>query len=164
MRRSLPAKPSDAVRIPNQTAQAAAIRDIDALFETAGLVRNQRGKAAGVTARMRFERAERSDLSPHVVSPTVALNGVRYFAVPSWAKFGRNKTGWLWHGFSSRLGGLSTAYRAQDALGDLNLGFTPADDRSNVLRNRQLLVEALTGSISTPRHAPPDSFQRADDR
>ena len=149
MRRSLPAKPSDAVRIPKQTGQAASIRDIDALFETAGLVRNQRGKAA-VTRRRPFERADRSDLSPHVVSPNKAPNGVRYFAVPAWAKFGRNKTGWLWHGFSTRLGGLTSAYRAQDAPGDLNLGFTPADDRSTVLRNRQLLVEAVTGSNSTP--------------
>ena len=35
-------------------------------------------------------------------------------------------------------------------LGELNLGFTPDDQRENVLRNRQLLAEALTGDPTTP--------------
>ena len=67
-----------------------------------------------------------------------------------WEKFGRGKNAWLWHGFSTRLGGLSSAYCAEDAPGDLNLGFTAADDRETVLRNRRLLVEAVTGEPSTP--------------
>ena len=99
---------------------------------------------------MRFERADRSELSPKVDSPHTAPNGVGYFAVPGWEKFGRGKNAWLWHGFSTRLGGLSSAYCAEDAPGDLNLGFTAADDRETVLRNRRLLVEAVTGEPSTP--------------
>ncbi len=57
---------------------------------------------------------------------------------------------WLWHGFSARRGGVSRAYCAENAPGELNLGFTPDDSRENVLRNRELLVEAVTGSAATP--------------
>ncbi|MGA8743180.1 MAG: peptidoglycan editing factor PgeF [Terracidiphilus sp.] len=57
---------------------------------------------------------------------------------------------WLWHGFSTRLGGVSRAYCAEDAPGELNLGFTAADNREAVLQNRRLLGEAVTGSASTP--------------
>jgi YfiH family protein len=60
---------------------------------------------------------------------------------------------WLWHGFSTRRGGLSRAYCAQDtpdAPGELNLGFTAADDREAVAQNRRLFAEAITGSAETP--------------
>jgi YfiH family protein len=57
---------------------------------------------------------------------------------------------WLWHGFSTRRGGVSRAYCAEDAPGELNLGFTEADDREAVARNRQLLAEAVSGDPATP--------------
>ncbi len=57
---------------------------------------------------------------------------------------------WLWSGFSTRKGGLSRAYCAEGAPGELNLGFTAADDRETVLRNRRLLAEAVTGDAATP--------------
>jgi YfiH family protein len=47
---------------------------------------------------------------------------------------------WLLHGFSQRSGGYSGAY----GVDELNLGFTAEDERENVLRNRERLVEALT--------------------
>ena len=47
-------------------------------------------------------------------------------------------------------GGLSRAYCAEDAPGELNLGFTAADDRETVLANRRLLAEAVTGDAATP--------------
>ena len=53
---------------------------------------------------------------------------------------------WLWHGFSERRGGASTVYGAacrED--GDLNLGFTSADDRECVHQNRVTAVRALAG-------------------
>lgn len=56
----------------------------------------------------------------------------------------------MWHGFSTRRGGASRAYCADNAPGDLNLGFTFDDDRENVLRNRILLAEAVTGDATTP--------------
>jgi hypothetical protein len=121
------------------------IQALDALFERAGLVRNRRGKTAGVTLRMRFERAEPEELTLPAPTPRIAPNGVQWLAVPGW-----EKTPWLWHGFSTRLGGLSRTYCAEDAPGELNLGFTASDDREIVLRNRQLLAEAVSGDAATP--------------
>jgi len=46
---------------------------------------------------------------------------------------------WLVHGFSTRFGGFSTAYRK----GDLNLGFTKDDSRTTVERNREAFLRAL---------------------
>jgi polyphenol oxidase len=48
---------------------------------------------------------------------------------------------WLVHGFSTRTGGFSCAYRK----GDLNLGFTKDDSRSAVERNRVAFLKALCG-------------------
>jgi YfiH family protein len=121
------------------------IQAIDRLFEQAGLRRNLRGKAAGVTRRMRFERAEPQDLTPPAQLPRIAPNGVEWLAAPGWEKFD-----WLWHGFSTRRGGLSRAYCADDAPGELNLGFTSEDTRETVTANRRLLAEAISGDPATP--------------
>lgn len=52
---------------------------------------------------------------------------------------------WLVHGFSTRAGGVSDAYRA----GDLNLGHTEHDTHENVERNRHLFMDALGASQMT---------------
>jgi hypothetical protein len=121
------------------------IQAIDALFTHAGLTRNLRGKSAGITTRLRFERTERQDLTPAAPVPRVAPNGVEWLPVPGW-----EKQNWLWHGFSTRRGGLSTAYCAEDAPGELNLGFTADDKRESVLQNRRLLTKAITEDAATP--------------
>jgi hypothetical protein len=53
------------------------------------------------------------------------------------------------HGFSTRLGGSSRAYRR----GDLNLGFTPGDSRAAVERNRSAFLSAI-GARSDGRIRP----------
>jgi polyphenol oxidase len=59
--------------------------------------------------------------------------------VPRWSELG-----WLIHGFSTRLGGGTTAYRPGER--ELNLGFTDSDDRKIVAANRGLFVtEACAG-------------------
>lgn len=121
------------------------LKAIDALFQEAGLVRNLRGKAAGVTRRVRFDRATPEELSRVAPSPRVAVNGVEWLPVPGWEKYA-----WLWHGFSTRKGGVSRAYCAEGAEGELNLGFTAADERESVVRNRRLLAEAVSGDPATP--------------
>ena len=81
-------------------------------------------------------------------SVTVADNGVNFIAVPKWSEFD-----WLWHGFSTRRGGVSSTYLAEmdgDRPGELNLGFTAADSAENVRENRLRFVEAVTGSRDTP--------------
>src|SRR3954468_9245987 len=50
---------------------------------------------------------------------------------------------WLVHGFSTRVGGFSRAYRK----GDLNLGFTKDDSRVAVERNRSAFLRQL-GALS----------------
>lgn len=57
--------------------------------------------------------------------------------VPAWEQHS-----WLLHGFSTRLGGISTVYRS----GDLNLGFTSSDERQNVLKNRERFLRAVAGA------------------
>lgn len=108
-------------------------------------MRNLRGKAAGITRRMRFDRATAEELSRAAPSPKIAPNGAHWLPVPGWEKYP-----WLWHGFSTRKGGVSRAYCAEGAEGELNLGFTAADEREAVVRNRQLLAEAVTGDPATP--------------
>ena len=135
--------PPDAHSKPEDPA--GEIRAIDRLLKDAGLVRSLRGKAGGVARRVGFKRAAPEELSRVAPVPRVAPNGVKWLPVPGWEKFG-----WLWHGFSTRKGGESRAYCPDDAPGELNLGFTADDDRETVARNRQLLVEAITGDRDTP--------------
>jgi YfiH family protein len=108
-----------------------------------------RGKTGGVTTRMRQARAkdrfDPSELFRPAPSPQIASNGVEWLRVPGWEHLR-----WLWHGFSTRRGGLSRAYCPDDAPGELNLGFTAADDRDTVAANRRLFAQAITGSSETP--------------
>lgn len=60
--------------------------------------------------------------------------------IPAWSTHP-----WLLAAFSTRQGGLSTAY-APDGPPEQNLGYTSHDDPANVLANRQRLVAALTRS------------------
>ena len=58
---------------------------------------------------------------------------------------------WLVHGFSTRTGGLSSAYGTGQGSGepgsgagfDLNLGFTETDTRENVVENRRRFLKAV---------------------
>jgi hypothetical protein len=121
------------------------IQALDALFEHAGLKRGLRGKAAGVTRRMRMEREEAEELTPATPVPRVAANGVEWVPAPGWERMK-----WLWQGFSTRRGGVSRAYCAEEAKGELNLGFTAEDEPQAVEQNRRLLAEAISGDAATP--------------
>jgi hypothetical protein len=98
---------------------------------------------------MRFERAARQELVRAAPVPGVAPNGVQWLAAPGWDRLGQERPGWLWHGFSTRRGGLSRAYGVDGAQGELNLGFTADDDREAVRANRRLLAEAISGDPAT---------------
>jgi len=123
---------------------APALKAIDARFSEAGLVRSRRHKPGGHTRSTHFERAAPEELTHPAPVPSRAANGVEWLPVPGL------DLPWLWAGFSTRKGGLSRAYCADDAPGELNLGFTAADDRQTVPHNRRLLAEAITGDAGTP--------------
>jgi len=86
---------------------------------------------------------------PEKAAASVLREGTSWACAPSWRKFD-----WLWHGFSTRPGGVSQVYRAHPAAspqgGELNLGLTPHDSEQLVAENRLRLVEAITGSRRTP--------------
>ncbi len=120
------------------------IESIDALFQRAGLVRSPRRPQPRSARPSRLDRLAPEELAPPLPVPRRAPNGVEWLPIPGW------DLPWLCGGFSTRKGGLSRAYCAEDAPGELNLGFTAADDRETVLANRRLLAEAVTGDAATP--------------
>jgi YfiH family protein len=81
-----------------------------------------------------------------VLGLTVSADGVEWLGVPGWENLD-----WLWHGFSTRRGGVSRVYLAGDEIGpsELNLGFTAADAAENVRENRLRFVDAVSGSRET---------------
>lgn len=135
---------------PRATSRPAAktvttVEAIDAAYELAGLTRSRRGPSSLRSKReARKQPTTAEELMRPAAQPVRAANGVHWLPVPGW------DLPWLCSGFSTRKGGLSRAYCADDAESELNLGFTPADERETVLRNRRLLVEAVTGSAETP--------------
>jgi YfiH family protein len=129
----------------NDSPKATGLEEIDALFKEAGLVRSLRGKAGARTIAGPLDRTSAEELYSAAPAARVAANGVEWLAAPGW-----QKVAWLWHGFSTRRGGVSRAYCAEDAPGELNLGFTADDTREAVSRNRWLLAEAVTGDPGTP--------------
>jgi YfiH family protein len=143
VKRSLPSPSTK----PEQNLQI-----IDDLFRKAGLVRNRRTSPPGVTTRLRALRkdaATREELAAAAPTATVSRNGASLLQVPAWR--GRSAVNkWLWHGFSTRRGGTSRAYCGEGEAGELNLGFTAADEREAVVQNRRLLAEAVTGESDTP--------------
>jgi polyphenol oxidase len=127
------------------------LKKIDKVLASAGLVRNRRASPAGITARLRNARniVAKEELTGAAPETTHFQNGVELLQIRPWLE---NKTlkSWLWHGFSTRRGGVSRAYCAEEAAGEMNLGFTASDPREDVEKNRRLLAEAITGSPKTP--------------
>jgi polyphenol oxidase len=91
-----------------------------------------------------MNRAMSEELAKPPADPVIAPNGVPLLQNPEW-----NELDWLWHGFSTRKGGVSRAYCAEDASGELNLGFTSHDKRELVEANRRLLAEAVSADPAT---------------
>ena len=121
------------------------IQAMDALTAAGGLARGRRHRG-GASARASRQEAEcHAPRNQQLTEAHYAVNGVQLLAVPQWREID-----WVWHGFSTRRGGGSTAFAARERKGELNLGFTEDGDRETVARNRQLLAEAVTGNPATP--------------
>ena len=65
-------------------------------------------------------------------------SGISVVRVGDWAGYE-----WLRHGFSTRVGGVSTVY----GDGALNLGWTKEDDAERVAENRRRFLRAVTGEM-----------------
>jgi polyphenol oxidase len=140
--------------------KSTSLAAIDPSLSRAGLARTLHHKAkASVPVRqvrnVQFEPTDAEELMLAAPVPRRAANGAEWLPVSGW------NFSWLWAGFSTRKGGLSRAYCAQRstdagarglaaAAGELNLGFTDADDRKCVLANRRSLAKAVTSRASTP--------------
>ena len=102
--------------------------------------------AAGLTRGRR--RPTKSTPSPKSSPPTPRRTTPGIVTVPAWRAHP-----WLIAGFSTRQGGLSTAYAAGGPP-EQNLGYTPQDDPATIAAARHRLVAALTKSRKTS--PPPD--------
>jgi polyphenol oxidase len=132
---------------PKAVAQRRPTRDERALYGSAPASR-QLGAYAIAERKDGIKpliREELTQLSRSAAEPVRAANGVERLSVPRWEEFA-----WLWHGFSTRKGGVSRAYCAEGAAGELNLGFTATDRPESVTANRRLFAEGITGSAATP--------------
>lgn len=130
--------------VRSQDSSDENIQQLDSLYAQAGLVRHRHGGHSPVK-RARSKPVDKEELFRPAEGLCRAENGVEWLAVPEWKKLN-----WLWHGFSTRKGGRSRAYCAEDAPGELNLGYTAHDDRKAVAENRRLFAEAVSGSRTTP--------------
>ncbi len=118
---------------------------MDALILEGGLARNPHRGGRRRTGTRDLERNAAEELVSKPPTPCIAPNGVEWLAIPAWQRMR-----WLCHGFSTRRGGVSRAYCADDAPGELNLGFTADDSKDAVMENRRLFAEAVTGDGATP--------------
>lgn len=109
------------------------VKAIDALLVQGGLQPTRR--------RLRVERPARREGLDEVrpqKPARVTKSRIEIVRAPAF-----DRVPWLIHGFSTRTGGISRAYAPDQRAGELNLGFTEADSRENVLENRRRLLQEL---------------------
>lgn len=129
------------MRLPPQSPATTegAIQEIDRLLATVGLSHGSRKlMAAGFERQAKHPRQL---LPTRPVKTRVSKNRLEVLRSPLLAEID-----WLVSGFSTRSGGNSSAYNPGQRAGELNLGFTPADSRENVLENRNRLLREVTGT------------------
>lgn len=118
----------------------AAIAAVDDLLAGVGL-RHGRRVLRRETAQYRRQAEDLREEVPQTELQERQHYGASVLLSPRWLE------AQVPHGFSTRRGGHSTAYRRsgeeeKDRQGELNLGFTTTDEAANVERNRALLLEA----------------------
>jgi polyphenol oxidase len=115
---------------------AAAIGAVDDLLAGVGLTHGRRLIRRESPGYRRQEPDELLETPPTELAAH-RDGAVEVLAVPRWQKTH------VPHAFSTRRGGLSTAYRREETpAGEMNLGLTESDEAANVLENRRLLLAA----------------------
>jgi polyphenol oxidase len=122
------------VSADHQESSYAAIADLDRLLSAAGLAHGRR-RLAGKNAKARRQEEKKQSFP---VPVKASAEDVEILTVESWTRYS-----WLINGFSTRIGGVTTAYRTGEIKGELNLGFTASDSPENVHENRRLLIKRL---------------------
>lgn len=129
--------------MPDSPESPSAIRKIDQLLAEGGLTHGRRRlKAAGFERQVEHpaQTAPRKRASKDVsrgrveITRPEAMSGID----------------WLLVGFSTRIGGVTTAYNSGKRPSDLNLGFTAEDSRENVLENRRRLLQEVAEDPEFP--------------
>lgn len=115
--------------------RSSDLEAIDKLLVGGGLTPRRRRTQAGWSGGSRGSIS--AELHPQA-QRRVVKSRVDVVQVPEW-----NVWPWLVHGFSTRTGGVTTAYRPGQRSGELNLGLTQSDSEENVLENRRRFLEAL---------------------
>ncbi len=110
----------------------------DATLAAAGLTRGRRHSTKAAPSAPKFS----SPGTPRRATPGIV-------PIPGWSAYP-----WLLAGFSTRQGGLSTAYAAGGPP-EQNLGYTADDDPATIQAARQRLVAALTKSRKASRNSTP---------
>jgi YfiH family protein len=120
-----------------ETIRAAeAIQAIDELLAGGGLVHGRRLIRRGTP---HYGRQEPNDLHevPQTELTVRRVGRTEVLVSPRWQESG------VPHAFSTRLGGVTTAYSRDEAQpGEMNLGLTASDEAANVAENRRLLLTA----------------------
>lgn len=140
------------------------LQRVDQLLIGGGLVPRRRRSQSGWSGTSRI--SERRVVWPQP-APRVVKSRIDVVQVPAW-----NNWPWLVHGFSTRTGGVTTAFRPAQRSGELNLGFSASDVRDSVLENRRRLLDALGAPeaqlitlrqihSSMIRRVGPDDLERA---
>src|ERR1700739_1728830 len=129
--------------MPISLKSADSIGNIDELLGIAGL---RHGRRKLIPAQ--FERQSRHPRQLAAARRTTARpakSRIEVLRSPLLAEFS-----WLLSGFSTRSGGSSDIYSPGQPTGELNLVFTEADTRQNVLENRSRFFKELTGEADFP--------------
>ena len=111
------------------------VERVDALLRAGELTPRRRRSQSGWSGGSRH--APTKEIQPQR-QRRVARSRIEVAQVRGWKEWP-----WLVHGFSTRTGGVTTAYRPGQRAGELNLGFTQPDTRENVEENRRRFLEAL---------------------
>jgi len=115
---------------------AEAIGKVDELLASVGLGHGRRKTLGGTWAD--GERVGKRLISGTLRGKKAASPGrIEVVRAAGWEKYG-----WLRHGFSTRMGGVSGIYGDRS----LNLGWTKEDEAANVLENRRRFLAAVAGA------------------
>jgi hypothetical protein len=126
-------------RITNREKSPESIGAIDDLLASVGL---KHGRRLIRRETPKYRRQEPQDMveMPPTELKTRRVGDAELLVSPRWLNAG------VPHCFSTRRGGVSTAYRRDEAqAGEMNLGLTESDERAHVEENRRRLMAAVGG-------------------